>query len=272
MQVKLFINKNINENANYYFEKSKKLKKKIPGILETIENTKKEIENFENEKELYLGKREIEKKLSLVKKKEWYEKFRWTKTSSGLLLVFGRDATSNETLIKKHAEENDLIFHTDAPGSPFGILKGGKKGTKQDFEEAGQIICCFSSQWKKGFGTADAFYIESNQVSKKAESGEYMQKGSFMIRGKKNILKNVPLKMCLGVIENKVEIDEEEHIIKEGFSGTEGACKKFCKVFVKLEPGDLKPKKLAGEIKKKLKFTIEDLPKLVPQGVKLSRR
>ena len=51
MEIKLSLNKNINENANIYFEKAKKLKAKLPGIEEAIDNTKKEIKEFEEKKE-----------------------------------------------------------------------------------------------------------------------------------------------------------------------------------------------------------------------------
>ena len=37
------------------------------------------------------------------------------------LVLGGRDATTNDILIKKHMEKEDLVFHTTDPGSPFFI-------------------------------------------------------------------------------------------------------------------------------------------------------
>lgn len=270
MEIKLFLNKNINENANIYFEKAKKLKAKIPGLEKAMIQTKKEIEEFEEKKNNYLEKKKKEETIKLNKKKEWYEKFRWTKTSNDLLLVIGKDASTNEILIKKHLEENDLVFHTEAPSSPFGILKNGKEtATKEDLFEAATFIACFSAQWKRGFGTADAFWVEANQISKKAESGEYISKGSFMVRGNKNIIKNIPLKICFGIIKKKIE----EFEFFEFFSGSEDACKKFCLRSIKIEPGTDSYKKATKEIKKKLKITsIEDLPHYIPNGIRILKR
>jgi len=293
MEVKFFLNKDVNFNANFYFGKSKKLKSKIIGNLEIIEKTKKDIEEFESRKEEYLEKKEKKEKIKLIKKKEWYEKFRYTFTSCGLLVVIGKDAGTNEILIKKHAEEGDIIFHTQEPSSPFGIVKGGEnKLSKNELEEVAQFICCFSAQWKKGFGTADAFWVLPDQVSKKAESGEYMNRGSFMIRGKKNIIKNIPLRICLGIrrieIKNNEKIDnliphqipsskkeeqEDKIFYDELFSGSENACKKYCNnKFIKLEPGQDNYKKLTKEIRKKLKGHIEDLPKYIPNNCRILKR
>ena len=229
VEIKLSLAKDVNANANDYYSKSKKLKAKIDGINEIISLTEKEIKELESKKDEYINKRETKKKLKAHRKKEWFDNFRSTYTSGGFLVVLGKDATSNEVLIKKHMEENDLVFHTETPGSPFGIVKDGKdKLSKEEVNEVATVVASFSKQWKRGFGNADAFYVNSDQVTKKANTGEYMSKGSFMVRGKKNIIKNVNLRICLGVKLEKVEINEEEVEILDLFSGSEEACKKYC--------------------------------------------
>ncbi|MCA9497076.1 MAG: DUF814 domain-containing protein [Nanoarchaeota archaeon] len=274
MEIELKLNKNVNENANIYFEKAKKLKAKLPGIEETIKVTKEKIINFEEEKNSYLKKKSEKNKLQIHKKQEWFEKFRHTKTKSGFLCVLGKDAGTNEILIKKHMEENDIVLHTEAPGSPFCLIKNAKeKISKQELEETAQFLTCFSKQWKAGFGTADAFWVLPEQVSKKAQSGEFIAKGSFMIRGKKNILKNIQLKICLGVCKNIIKTDEEKIEYEELFSGSESACKKYCELrYIKLEPGNLNYKSLTKEIKKRLKTHIEDLPKYIPNNCKILKK
>jgi len=49
-------------------------------------------------------------------KKEWFEKFRWTYSSQGLLMIGGRDSTQNEVLFKKHMGQTDVFAHADMPG------------------------------------------------------------------------------------------------------------------------------------------------------------
>lgn len=274
MEIKLSLNKDVNQNAEFYFSKAKKLKAKLPGVEETIRRTKKEIEEFKKLKEEYIESRDEKKKLEVNRKKEWFDKFRSTRTSDGFLVVFGKDAASNEVLIKKHLEENDIVIHSEAPGSPFGIVKGAKDTiSKQGIEEAAQVILCFSKQWKGGFGNADAFWVNPDQVTKKAQSGEFMSKGSFMIYGTKNILKNIQLRICLGVEKKEVEIEGETVEYEEAFSGSELACKKFCaNRYVKLEPGQSKYKVLTKEIQKRLKFRIDDLPKYIPNEAKVLKK
>ncbi|MDA3855455.1 MAG: DUF814 domain-containing protein [Candidatus Woesearchaeota archaeon] len=291
MEIRLSLNKSVNDNANLYFEKSKKLKSKLPGVDETIEKTQKEIDEFEEKKETYILKKQTQEKIQTHKKKEWYEKFRYTKTTSGFLCVLGKDSGTNEILIKKHLEKDDIVIHTQASGSPFCIIKNAKDSSKnnkvndeteiynslkipkEEIEEAAQITCCFSSQWKKGFGTADAFWVYPEQVSKKAVSGEYMTKGAFMIYGQKNIIKNIQLRICLGVIKNTIKTEDDETIeYEELFSGSEKTCKKICNRFIKLEPGNQTLKSLNKEIKKQLKTHIEDLPKYIPNNCKILKK
>ena len=274
MEIKLELNKDVNENANIYFSKAKKLKAKLPGLEEAMKKTKVQIKELKEKKDFYIEKKEKTEKLNFHKKKEWYEKFRFTFTTSGFLCVLGKDAGTNEVLIKKHMEENDLVLHTEAPGSPFCLIKEGKdKISKEEIEEAAQVVCSFSSQWKRGFGTADAFWVFPEQVTKKAVSGEYMNKGSFMIYGQKNILKNIPLRLCLGIQKKKVDTGDEVFEYEELLSGSEKAIKTLCgNRFVKLEAGDLKYKALNKELKKRLKTHIEDLPKYIPNGCRVLKK
>jgi len=274
MQVKLTLSKDVNSNANFYFEKSKKLKKKIPGIDKIIEKTQKEIDEFNLKKEEYLAKKEKEALISVHKKKEWYEKFRFTFTASGFLCVFGKDAGTNEVLLKKHMEKDDIVMHTELAGSPFGLIKGGRdKVSKEDIEEAMMFLGCFSKQWKRGFGTAEIFWVYPEQVSKKANTGEYISKGSFMVRGTKNISKNINLRICLGVKKTTVQTEDGEIEIDELFSGSQKACEVYCKNrYIKLEPGTSNYKAMTKEIKKRLKTHIEDLPKYIPNDCKILKK
>ncbi len=275
MEVKLTLSKDVNTNANFYFDKSKKLKNKIPGLDKIIEKTKKDIEEFDLRKDEYLKKKEKDKIIRAHRKAEWFDKFRYTYTSGGFLLVFGKDSGSNEVLLKKHTTEKDLILHTETPGSPFGVLKDARdKISKEDLIEAGTVVSCFSRQWKRGFGSADAFWVYPEQVSKTANSGEYIAKGAFMVRGTKNMLKNLTLRIALGVKKSTITTDEgESHDVEELFSGSEQAVRAKCGGrMIRIEPGNINYKVLNREVRSRLKTHVEDLPKYIPNGSKILKK
>ena len=88
--------------------------------------SKKKLANLE--KEIEKKQQEEQLKQKPKRKKEWFEKFRWFFTSDNMLVIAGRDATTNEIVVKKHTDKHDLIFHTEMAGSPFGVFKTeGKK-------------------------------------------------------------------------------------------------------------------------------------------------
>jgi predicted ribosome quality control (RQC) complex YloA/Tae2 family protein len=193
MEIKINISKTVEQNAETYFEQAKKYKKKLPGIKKTLELYKQKLENAKIESD------SIEKKYREPKlKKEWFEKFRWFISSDGYLVIGGRDATSNEIVIKKHTDKNDLVFHTELPGSPFVIIKNSDKNIAEDtslksipeqtIKESAEFCASFSRAWRSGRGTSDVFYVSPDQVSKEAKSGEFIGKGAFMIYGKRNFM------------------------------------------------------------------------------------
>src|SRR3989339_1573608 len=196
MEIEIFLSKNVEQNAGAYFDRAKKLKKKIPGIVKTIEAQKNKLLTFEKQ-----DTNKIEKAIKV--KKEWYEKFRWFISSDGFLVVGGRDATSNEVVVKKHADNGDLVLHTDMAGSPFFVIKSnGKKIPESTIKEAADATCTFSRAWKLGLQTSDVFYVFPEQVSKKTKAGEYMGKGAFMVYGKSNYVEN-KINLAVGISKEK---------------------------------------------------------------------
>jgi len=80
-----------------------------------LERTKKKLKKIMKKQPTDFEAPTIVKK----RKREWFEKFRWFYSSEGFLVVGGRDATTNEILIKKHTDKDDLVFHTDAINAIF---------------------------------------------------------------------------------------------------------------------------------------------------------
>ena len=102
----------IPENAENYYEKSKKAKRKTKGALIAIENTKKQLEEIKSKKDSAMENISVPKK-RVKKNLKWYEKLRWFVSSDDVLVVGGRDANSNESVVKKYLEPNDIYLHAD---------------------------------------------------------------------------------------------------------------------------------------------------------------
>ncbi|MGV8086177.1 MAG: NFACT RNA binding domain-containing protein [Candidatus Woesearchaeota archaeon] len=185
MELKLSINKSIEQNAEKYFDQAKKYKKKIPGIKKTIDMYNEKLIKAEEN----INSKKQEQRVE-HRKKEWFEKFRWFISSDDMLVIGGRDATTNDIIIKKYTDKNDLVFHTELAGSPFVIIKNteNKKIPDQTIKEAAEFCASFSKSWKSGRTTAELYHITPEQVTKEAPAGmAALAKGSFMINGKRNL-------------------------------------------------------------------------------------
>ncbi len=241
--------KSVGENANELYKKAKKLNSKIEKINEIILKSQEKLSNLDEKTELK------KPKLKKQRKKQWFEKFHWFKTSGNLLAIGGKDASQNETLIKKHADSKDLVFHTELAGSPFFILKNGKEKAKpQDEKETAIAVASFSRAWKLGFGSTDVYRIFSEQVSKSAKAKEHLGKGAFMIYGKKKFFRNTELKLAIGK-SNQTPM-----------SGPVSAIKKHSQQAIILVPGKEKKSEIAKEISFKLKINIDEIMSILPSG------
>jgi predicted ribosome quality control (RQC) complex YloA/Tae2 family protein len=193
--ISLDIRKTVPQNAQEYYEKVKKFSKKREGALRAIEDTKKAMEKKAAAKAAKAGK-----KLQASRKKHWYDRFRWFVSSDGFLVVGGRDADTNEEIFKKYIEKRDIVFHTQTPGAPLTVVKtGGKEVPESTLEEVAQFAVSYSSLWKAGHFSGDCYWVKSEQVTKTPESGEYIRKGAFIIRGERNYFKDVPLGIAVGL-------------------------------------------------------------------------
>ncbi len=252
----LDLTKTVEENAAQYFEEAKKLKKKLKGAEEALQHNLLKLKELESKKEKFDAE-EQKKAVSTQRKKEWYEKFRWFISSDGFLVFGGRDATSNEIVIKKHTDNNDLVFHTDMAGSPFFVIKSeNKKIPENTIKEVADATCTFSRAWKLGLQTSDVFYVSPEQVSKKTKAGEYMGKGAFMVYGKSNYVEN-KINLAVGVTKDKAVM-----------AGPAEAIKKNCEKYVVLIPGEEKASSVAKKINHKLggNLDLDEIIRALPAG------
>jgi predicted ribosome quality control (RQC) complex YloA/Tae2 family protein len=131
----------------------------------------------------------------------WFEQFNWFITSSGLLVVGGKTADQNETIVKKYMEKNDIYVHSDVAGSGSYVIRNENNVEikLKTLIQTGSFVVSHTKAWKSG--AADkSWWVYSNQVSKTTESGEYVGKGSFIIRGKKNMMQQQKLELGIGIL------------------------------------------------------------------------
>jgi predicted ribosome quality control (RQC) complex YloA/Tae2 family protein len=195
-KIKINIKSPLQSIASVLFNEAKKQSGAIASIQSIKEKTEKKLEKFES-------KTEAEKDLIVVteiRKKNWYERYRWFFTSDGYLAIGGRDAASNSAIVRKHLEKNDKIFHGDIFGSPFFIIKDAENVPDRSMNEVAHATVCFSRAWREGLYGVSAFWIHPEQVKKSAPSGEFLPKGSFTIEGQRNFIKSETLRLAVGIM------------------------------------------------------------------------
>lgn len=282
MELTLHLDKTVEQNAAIYFEKSKKAKKKLEGATAALEESRKKLASLEKEKkEKDKAVQQVEQNLKTKTKSEWYEKFRWFISSEGFLVIGGRDSTTNEIVIKKFTDKEDIVFHTDMAGSPFFVIKcaeekkKGKSPGEITLQETANATAIFSRAWKLGMSTLDVFYVSPEQLSKTPQSGEYLVKGAFIIRGKTTYLKPDKMEVAIGI--TRITIDEKNNE-QDGerndkgassykiISGPESSISKQTKEYIVLEQGREKPSDIAKLFKKKFGGEIDDIIRILPSG------
>lgn len=259
-EVEIDLTKSLQENAAKYFDQAKKARKKLEGAEKALKDLQKK-KDVESLKEKSLHGQAPEKK----RKKAWYEQFHWFESSDGFLVIGGKDAGSNEVVVKRRMEETDLYFHADIHGAPHCIVKSKDgQAPSSTKKEAAIFAAVYSKAWKEKLGSVDVYSVKPEQVSKKSPSGESLGKGAFMIYGQREWFKKTPLAFALGVQEKDGQLT--------AIAGPLTAVKKHAKVFVEIGPGEKKKGEMAKLLKnhfeKKLKGKVEsdEIIRLLPSG------
>lgn len=256
-EVSLDFRKNVTENANQKYEESKKTQEKVKGAQEAIERTKHDLAT---RKEIQT----IEKKNKGTPEKQWwFERFRWFISTEGNLVVAGRDASSNDTVVKKYLSEGDRYAHADIHGAPSCVIKS--KGitdekipiSEKTLEEACVFAASYSRAWNQ-FGEAQAYWVLPEQVSKTPESGEYVPKGAFIIRGKRNYHRS-KLEIAVGL----VPLEDNEKLMGGPISAVAA---KASKGYVILNPGTTKKSVISQKLSNAFQVSTEKVEKVLPPG------
>lgn len=251
----------IPENAEAYYEKAKKSKKKIKGALIAIDNTKKQLEKIKAKKETAMEQILVPKK-RIKKNLKWFEKLRWFVSSDNVLVVGGRDANTNESVVKKYLDKNDIYLHADIHGATSTSIRlEGKSLNDELIKEAASFAASYSSAWSKGFSTQDVFWVHPDQVSKTPEAGEFLPKGSFVIRGNRNYVRGAKVQIAVGIVDYEG---------KRIMAGPVEALEAHSENFVVLKPGYTKKEAIAKKILHKINeddiVSLDDVIRVLPSG------
>lgn len=242
--IELDLTKSLSKNIeNCYIRRRKALDKE--------EKTKVALESI-------VGKISQKRVIVPAQKREpyWFEKFHFFISTENELVIGGKNADQNEIIVKKHMEATDLYFHCDIHGASSIVCKGRKEAT---VAETAFMALCMSKCWDEKV-IKDVFYVEPSQVSKTAPTGEYVTKGSFIIKGKKTILNPYRLEYGVGILFKLLKAqdvtdfskcpNEEEGILHAIPVSAPWISMKDYKYKVRLCPGAEKKTKMCQDIQR----------------------
>ncbi|KAL5108558.1 Nuclear export mediator factor NEMF [Taenia crassiceps] len=215
------------QNAKKYYthrrQAEAKERKTIAGTAIALKAASKKAEKTRK------GVREAPK-LTKTRKPLWFEKFHWFISSDNYLVLAGRDDVQNETLFKRYFRQHDIYVHADVHGASSVIVKARAlqacEKSAEDIAdnttaipqppmrtlfEAGHMAIALSNAWSAKVIT-NAWWVRYDQVSKTAPSGEYLPTGSFVIRGRKNVLPQCLLTYGIGILFKLGDDSVDRHI------------------------------------------------------------
>ncbi|HJJ88720.1 MAG TPA: ribosome rescue protein RqcH [Methanocorpusculum sp.] len=239
--ITIFVHKSLEANVGQYYQLAKKFRTKKEGVLRAMECA---VVHPIKQKSCISGKR----------KAKWYHRFRWMETSDGVLIIGGRNADQNEELVKRYMEGGDTFLHADVFGAPVVLVKG----RTEKISEAVQFAAAYSRLWGTGAATGDVIVASPSQVSKTAEAGEFIAHGSFMIRGERKYVRNIPLEIAIGV---------QTEPIFAILGGTPSAIEPRCTASVRLRPGMFEGNDVAKKVLRHLKEALPESNQKIMKSV-----
>jgi len=200
--VPLRVDRDPRASAQGLFEESKRLGTKLAGARSALEATERRLSAPAPPP---APRAPADRAAGGARRARWFEKYRWFVSSEGAVVVAGRDASSNDLVVKRHLKDGDFYVHADLHGAASVVVKHPADGdvtlTDVTFREAGQWAVAYSKAWRAGLASGSAFWVTPEQVSKSSESGEFVARGAWVIRGTKHLLRDLPLELGLGPID-----------------------------------------------------------------------
>jgi predicted ribosome quality control (RQC) complex YloA/Tae2 family protein len=251
----LDVDEGVDRNATRYYESAKKARRKLEGAIAALEEARKDADR------LAKGERIAEegaKARRTPTKRFWFERFRWFISSEGAIVLGGKDAKSNDMLVKKHLQAGDRYAHADVHGAPSVVIKMKEGVTEKTLHEACEFAVATSRAWNAKIGSAAGYWVLPEQVSKTPQSGEFLAKGAFVIRGRRNYSDKLQIKLGVGEIEYEGS--------RKVMCGPEEAVKRLAKRYIIIRPGDLDKNSLAKNLAEAFDVPIEEIQSILPPG------
>ena len=184
-------------NAESYYSTKKKSGVKA---AKTMEHQAAAVAAAIKKSEQALSKVDTRARIQKIRKYHWFEKFAWFISSENFLCIAGKDAQQNELIVKRHLTKHDIYVHADVHGASSVVIKNISDAPipPSTLQQAATFCVARSSAWKEKIAV-EAFWVYADQVSKTAPTGQYVSTGSFIIRGKKNIMSRMAITMAVGL-------------------------------------------------------------------------
>jgi predicted ribosome quality control (RQC) complex YloA/Tae2 family protein len=281
-QVLLELDATVHQNAQRYFESARKQKNKTSGAVQALEDTERKLKRARKNE----AKQKASGKLNRLKrsKRMWFEQHRWGMVEGGHLIVGGKDAKGNDAVVKKHLAGDDMYLHADLHGAPSCSLRASQGFALEErrpahlpedipayrlvdkletpsldekkLEQAAVLALSWSRAWNGGGAHGTVYSVKPAQVSKSAQTGEFVGKGAFVIRGQRTWYKDMDVRIGIGIIAvNGVPLV---------VSGTPEHVQNMCPRYAILTPGMTKKDQLANKIYRNTGLSTDDLLAVLP--------
>jgi predicted ribosome quality control (RQC) complex YloA/Tae2 family protein len=244
----------LDANASNIYTKSKDIGEKSKRAEDALKESRSELEK----KLKGINKaKAIAASRAQPTKQFWFERYKWFITTAGKLVLAGRDTHTNDNVVKKHLKEGDVFAHADVHGAPSVILKEGKTATPEELRETCTYALAQSKSWIAVLSEGTAFWVYPDQVSKTPNPGEFVPRGAFIVRGKRNYEHHLDIELGIG------EIDYEGS--RKIMCGPVSTIEK-CTKYMIIRPGREKSGRMAGDIAKEFQVPEEEISRILPPG------
>lgn len=244
IEVQIDISRSPEANASEYFDKAKEMERKARRTRDVLDTK--------------LPKKPRKRKIK-ARNLEWFENYRWFITSEGEIAIAGKDATTNERVVKKYLKNGDRYAHADIHGAPSVVVKNnGDPPSPDSMLEACCFSLAYSKAWAARVASGHSFWVESDKVSKTPNTGEFLAKGSFVIRGKRNWNKNLEIELAIGL----VDYNGAEKLMGGPAIALENRSRKY----VVFKPGFTDRKQVSGALSDVFEKEVSEIEKLLPNG------
>lgn len=247
-EIVLDYTKSIDANASDLYAVGKDEAQRAANAEAALKDSEVEMAKRESE---FAKKKMISAGRAKPTKRFWFETYKWFVTSGGRLVLGGRDVKSNDAVVKKHMKEKDLYAHADIHGAPSIVIKEGLAAGDDEKREACWFALAHSKAWTAGSPEGGAFWTYPDQVSKTPDAGQFVPRGAFIIRGKRNWEYHIPLEMGVG------EIYHEGN--RKVMCAPTPVIEKACQKYVVIKPSKEKNPHLNGELAKLFSVPEEEI-------------